>query len=159
MNNNSDISDINSEYYINHGKLLCSSFKRLLKRGLLENSHHSSSEIVQLFQAPFVLLSHGTEQDPVFNFGNRMALELFELEGYQLLQMPSRKSAESVERSERGKFLKTVSDDGFIENYSGIRISATGQRFLIENAIVWNVVNENNVMHGQAAMFKHWKYI
>lgn len=151
--------DINTDFYLNHGKLLCTSFKRLIKWDLLENTQHSISEIEQLFQAPFVLLSHGIEQDPIFNFGNRIALELFELDWYELLQMPSHQSAESVERTEREKFLKTVSDNGFIENYSGIRISATGQRFLIDNAIVWNVTDENNVKYGQAAMFRHWKNI
>ncbi len=151
--------DINTDFYLNHGKLLCSSFKRFIKRDLLEKCQPSSPEIVQLFEAPFILLSHGVEKDPLFNFGNRMSLELFELDWQQCLQMPSRLSAELVERSEREKYLEVVSANGFIENYSGIRISATGQRFLIESAIVWNVMDENNIKVGQAAMFKHWKNI
>ncbi len=156
MNN---VPNINTDYYINHGKLLCSSFKHFIKRDLLENCQQSSAEIVQLFDAPFVLLSHGTEKDPIFNFANRMALELFALDWHQCLQMPSHLSAELGERSEREKYLKAVSANGFIENYGGVRISATGQRFLIERAIVWNVIDENNVRVGQAAMFKHWSNI
>jgi len=29
-----------------------------------------------LFEAPFVLISHGTEEDPILNYGNRLALWL-----------------------------------------------------------------------------------
>lgn len=152
-------AQLNSDFYLRHGQLLCASFKRLIKRDLLENKHRSQTEIRQLFDAPFVLLSHDMQQDPLFNFGNRMALELFELDWQQLLQLPSRHSAEQGERKQREKYLKKVNTNDFIEHYSSIRISATGQRFVIKNAIVWNLVDENNKKQGQAAMFNDWQHI
>ena len=49
--------------------------------------------------------------------------------------------------------------DGFVDDYSGVRISATGRRFFIEKATVWNVRDERGEFAGQAAMFRHWEYL
>jgi hypothetical protein len=46
-----------------------------------------------------------------------------------------------------------VGRDGFIDDYAGTRISATGRRFRIERAVVWNLIDAAGVRHGQAAMF------
>lgn len=73
--------------------------------------------------------------------------------------MPSRLSAEPVSREERARLLAEVSKNGFIDNYTGVRISRTGKRFLIEHAIVWNLLDEQGVYRGQAAMFRDWKYL
>lgn len=77
----------------------------------------------------------------------------------EILGMPSRLTAEAPERSEREKFLKEVTEKGFISNYSGIRISKTGKRFLIKEATVWNLVDETGRLHGQAACFSEWENI
>ncbi len=53
--------------------------------------------------------------------------------------LPSRKSAELPNREERAQILAEVSSKGFIDNYSGVRISHTGKRFRIERATVWNL--------------------
>jgi hypothetical protein len=45
---------------------------------------------------------------------------------------------------------------GFVDDYAGVRISRTGKRFRIEQAIVWNVVDAEGKDHGQAATFAHW---
>lgn len=68
--------------------------------------------------------------------------------------MPSRLSAEAPLREERQALLERVSRDGFIDDYAGIRISARGTRFRIENAVVWNLIDAAGVRHGQAAMFE-----
>ena len=49
--------------------------------------------------------------------------------------------------------LDRVTSSGFIDDYAGIRISAKGRRFRIENAIVWNLIDADGVRHGQAATF------
>jgi hypothetical protein len=48
---------------------------------------------------------------------------------------------------------------GFIENYSGVRISATGQRFEIQNAIIWPLISENGTIRGEAATFTDWRML
>jgi hypothetical protein len=48
---------------------------------------------------------------------------------------------------------------GFIDDYKGVRISGTGKRFLVEQAIVWNVVGAEGEPLGQAATFSKWKFL
>jgi hypothetical protein len=109
-----------------------------------------------LFELPWVVVSHGTEADPVLNFGTRKALELWECSWEQLVSMPSRLTAEPVHRDERARLLARVAEHGFIDDYVGIRISRTGKRFRIANATVWNVVDDEGRPAGQAAAFAEW---
>lgn len=111
-----------------------------------------------VFNADFALLSHNTAADPTFNYANRTALDLFELDWSALLSLPSRYSAESGERGAREAFMQRVREHGFVDDYSGVRISSRGQRFMIKQAVVWNVVVDG-VIHGQAAMFSHWQML
>jgi len=109
-----------------------------------------------LWEAPAVILAHGTEADPLFFFANRAALVRFDCAVEGLVGRPSRFSAEAPVREERQALLDRVKRDGFIADYAGVRISATGQRFRIEQATVWNLVDEAGALHGQAATFSRW---
>jgi len=110
----------------------------------------------RLFEAPFILLSHGTEVDPVLNYGNRAALTLWEMSWDEFTRLPSRLTAEAPDREERARLLAAVSTRGFIEDYSGVRRSHTGRRFKIARATIWNLLLPNGAFYGQAAMFDHW---
>lgn len=70
--------------------------------------------------------------------------------------MPSRFSAEPAAREDRKRLLDLVTSQGFIDNYSGIRIAKSGKRFLIEHATVWNLLGQGGQVLGQAAAFDHW---
>jgi hypothetical protein len=131
-------------------ELIASSFARLLQRPLVEPV---GDVVAALWSAPSAVVAHGVEDDPLFFFGNRAALAAFECDVEGFVGMPSRHSAEPELRDERQRLLDRVSSDGFIDDYRGIRISATGRRFRIEQAIVWNLVDENGLRHGQAACF------
>jgi hypothetical protein len=109
-----------------------------------------------MWNLPAVVLAHGTESDPIFFYGNRAALDLFEVEAEDFIRMPSRLSAEPLRREERARLLARVTEYGFIEDYSGFRISATGRRFHIERATVWNLTDRAGAIHGQAATFDRW---
>ena len=109
-----------------------------------------------LWLAPAAIVAHGTEPDPVFFYGNRLALELFGMDFAAFTRLPSRFSAEPLLREERALLLERVTRDGFIDDYSGIRIAACGRRFRIERATVWNLVDAAGLRHGQAAMFAQW---
>ncbi len=146
------------EAIILHSQRLLYSFKHWTGRSLLEFSD-SSLEIAQtLFEAPFVLISHGTEPDPIFNYGNRRALELWQLDWQQFTRMPSRQTAEQVVQEERNRLLAEAATKGF-SYFSGIRISSTGQRFQIEDGILWNVLDEKHQRCGQAAVFSNCRFI
>ncbi|HCF25996.1 MAG TPA: MEKHLA domain-containing protein [Cyanobacteria bacterium UBA11049] len=141
---------------INHSQRLLHSFQHWTGRSLLE-VNGSPVEIAQaLFEAPFVLVSHGTEADPIFNYGNRRALELWEFSWEDFTQMPSRKCVEPVKQEERDRLLAAAATKGYIDNYSGVRISSTGKRFQIEDVILWNVLDEQNQRCGQAAVFSKY---
>lgn len=147
---------LNYDFYANHADLLCQSYKHVTGRSLLPQKSAFTEPIEALFSATFALVSHGTEADPIFNFGNQTALSLFEMTWEQFTTLPSRKSAEPMNRAERQRLLDQVTQTGYIDNYRGVRISATGQRFLIEDAIVWNLTDDQGHYRGQAAVFERW---
>jgi hypothetical protein len=112
-----------------------------------------------LWEAPLVVASHGTEPDPVFNYGNRAALALFETTWERFTAMPSRLSAEAPARGERAALLARVTTNGYIADYSGIRVTTTGRRFRIRRATVWNVLDETGRAAGQAVAFGEWEWL
>ncbi len=144
-----------------HAALLRSSFARLMPHAILPGTDNLSPSVYAkaLFESPAVILSHGLQDDPIFNYGNRAALDLFEMDWDSLTQLPSRKSAEPLNRAERDRLLEAVASKGFIDDYSGVRISSSGRRFLIPKAIVWNLVDADGKLHGQAATFSQWEYL
>ena len=129
--------------------LIAESFQRLTGQKLIDSDG-------DLWTAPRAILAHGTEPDPVFFYGNALALSLFEMTPEQFAQLPSRLSAEPVHRDERARLLDRVTRDGYIDDYAGIRVSATGRRFRIEQAVVWNLIDAEGTIHGQAATFDRW---
>ena len=133
--------------------LIVESFARLAGGGLLGEPEVSPTA---LWAAPTAVLAHGTEPDPLFFYGNRLALELFEVTAQQLVGTPSRLSAEAGDRAQRANLLDQVSRHGVIKDYAGVRISAAGRRFRIEQATVWNLIDSSGRNHGQAAAFAHW---
>ena len=139
-------------------RLIVTSHHRVVGRPLLERAWADDRELAQaLWTAPRAVVAHGTQPDPVFCYGNRMALELFELDFAAFTALPSRYSAEPVAREERAALLERVSHHGFIDDYSGVRISSSGKRFRIRNATVWNLIGSDGACHGQAATFSNWE--
>jgi hypothetical protein len=137
-----------------HAELLLNSHRSFLKRDLLDPS---AAEIGRaLYDAPMVVLAHDTAADPMFFYGNLAAQRLFEMNWEALVQLPSRFSAEQVAREERQRLLDLVTRQGYIDNYAGVRIAKSGKRFLIEQATVWNLLDQKGQVIGQAAAFADW---
>ena len=139
-------------------RLVLANYRRLLGRDL-GGITVGPEAARQLFDAPFAVLSalgpFGADHN--FNYANRTALELFEYSWDELMGKPSSASAEPVHREERRKLLDEVGRSGFIENYSGIRISKNGRRFRIKKATVFNLLDDCGVYAGQAATFSDWE--
>lgn len=142
-----------------HAGLLCSSYHRWTGRKLLPDSIPGQDFAQALFNANFALVSHGTEADPVFNYGNAVALRLFEMDWTAFIQLPSRLSAEPVSQAARDVLMRKVTTQGFVDDYRGTRISASGRRFVIEQTTVWNLVDDQGRYQGQAARFDCWTYV
>lgn len=111
---------------------------------------------VELWSMPRAVVAHGTEEVPVFFFGNALALELFALPAERFIGMPSHESAEPSLRAERAGMLARLERDDVVTGYSGVRLAADGRRFRIERAVIWNLVDERGIRHGQAATFAQW---
>ena len=139
--------------------LLLESFRRWTGRELLDRIGSPEDQARALFAAPFVVASHCSEEEPVLNYGNRMALELWEMSWEQFIRTPSRLTAEPVNRPERERMLTQAAARGWIDDYRGVRISGTGRRFLVEDAIVWTIVDAEDRQHGQAATFARWTFL
>lgn len=136
-----------------HAELLISSYHRLTGKVLVQQEQPAEGIYRALFEAPYAVVSHNTEDDPVFNYANQTALRIFEMNWTEFTRLVFRKSAEPVHRSERERLLARVSRHGFIDDYRGVRISSTGNRFMIEDATVWNLIDVRGEFCGQAAVF------
>ena len=140
-----------------HVRLLTQSYCALFERPIIDGVDEPS--VQQVCNADFALVSHGTEADPLFNFGNDLALTLFERSFEDFVQLPSRKSSGQTRDEDRIRLLDEVTRNGFIENYSGVRVSASGRKFEISNAVVWKVDDEHGIYQGQAAKISTWRYL
>ena len=137
---------------------LLNSYARYVGTDLIDRSGTAEEQAQRLFDAPFVVVSHGTQADPILNSANAIALLLWAMPLEQFLQTPSRLTAEPVHRDERERMLEQTRRKGYIDDYQGIRISSTGRRFRIDRATVWNVVDEQGQPAGQAATFSEWVF-
>ena len=144
-----------SDAWIAQTQRLLNSFRHWLGRDLIPRSS-PTDESAALFSADFVVVSHGTETDPKLNYGNRQALLLWQMSSEEFLGTPSRETAEPVHREERAQLLRQTREQGYIDDYTGIRIAADGQRFQIHQAIVWNLIDDAGHHAGQAATFADW---
>ena len=141
-----------------HAALLSDSFERLTGEELI-GGLKGRARAEALFGAPFAVVSHDTADDPVFNYANRTAMALFEMSWREFTKLPSRHSAEPVDREERARLLAEVTRNGYIKNYSGVRVSKTQRRFVIDQATVWNLIDGEGIYRGQAAAFGSWRYL
>jgi PAS domain S-box-containing protein len=134
-------------------RLLRDSYQRFTGLSLIPDKIEDSQAADWLYRvAPFGILAHNTASDPVFIYGNKAAQSLFGYSWDELTALPSRLSAEAPQREERQRFLEQVQRNGFVSGYSGIRITKDGRRFRIENATVWQLVDDSETHRGQAAM-------
>ncbi|MEK7237856.1 MAG: MEKHLA domain-containing protein [Nitrospirota bacterium] len=138
---------------------LLNSYRHWTSRELIERICEPDVQAYRLFHTPFVVVSHGAESDPILNYGNQVALDLWEMAWGQLVQTPSRLTAEPVNRAEREGMLEQAKSQGYFDSYRGVRITSTGRLFLVENALIWNVMDAEGQRVGQAATFSQWTWL
>lgn len=145
--------------WVRHSGLLLRSYAKHTGSVLMAAGGGPEAEAERLFAAPFVVVSHGARTDPLLNYGNRVALALWEMSPAALIATPSRLTAEPMLREARERLLEQVARDGFASGYEGVRISATGRRFRISGVTVWNVDDDAGAPAGQAATFARWTFL
>lgn len=142
--------------WVERTQRLLNSYRQWVGQELIERSGTLAEQSQRLFEAPIVVVAHGVEADPLLNYGNAVALQLWELPLDRFLGTPSRETAEPVERAERTRLLERTLAQGYVDDYQGVRVSSTGRRFLIKQATVWNVMDPAGQRCGQAATFAEW---
>ena len=144
-------------FLLEHARLLLDSHRRLTGRHLVPAAVPPEQAARDLYFAPFVVLSHNAEADPLFTYANLTAQRLFCMPWAEIVGMPSRYSAEAMQREDRQRLLERVARSGFVDDYQGVRVDKTGRRFLVSNATVWNLTDRTGQPVGQAAAFSQWQ--
>ena len=136
-----------------YSALLVASYQKQTGQPLLAEG----ADLAQrLYEAPFVVISHGMQADPVFCYANLVAQQLWQMEWAEFTAMPSRLSAEPMLQAERDRLLDTAHRLGYVENFAAIRIAKNGQRFELADNVLWNVVDVDGVQQGQACVIRRW---
>jgi hypothetical protein len=117
-----------NDYLSGHAELLIASYRRLTGKALAPQQLAGVDKYRALYHAPYGVVSHNTEDDPICNYGNKTALGLFEMDWPTFTRLPSRKSAELENRAERQRLLLRVAKDGLIDGYRGIRLSVSARQ-------------------------------
>ena len=138
---------------------LLDSYRHWVGNDLIERMSDAHEQARTLFEAPVVVVSHGVEPDPILNYGNQTALALWELSWDQFIKTPSRLTAEPDDRAERERMLTQARAKGYYDGYRGVRISSTGKRFFVEQALIWTVIDLAGRPIGQAATFSRWSTV
>jgi len=134
-------------------QLLSDSYARLLGVPLVPQPMSAADAAEWLYEhAPFAVLAHNTDPDPVFIYGNKAAQRRFEYSWDEITRLPSRLSAEAPNREERQQFLARVERLGYEAGYKGVRVTQSGRRFMIEEATLWQLLDEQGKLHGQAVL-------
>lgn len=140
-------------------QIILNSYQKLLGKDLIDRQVSEEEQAKNLFFSSFAVLSHGTQSDPIYNYGNQIALQLWERDWDELMKMPSCLSVEVILREDRQKILEATQKQGFIENFQGIRLSKTGKRYKINDITLWNLIDEHDCYCGQAATFSQWELL
>jgi PAS domain-containing protein len=136
---------------------MCDSFSRLVGRPLILDAESPAALAAWLYdKAPFGLLAHDAEIDPRFTYANKTAQRAFEYNWDEFTCLRSRLSTEPDRREDRDRLLEAVAQRGFVEGYRGVRISKSGRRFWVEDVTMWNLVDDDGIRRGQAAVFLRW---
>lgn len=143
-----------NNYQAAHAALLLESFQRLVGRPLIDAAATPEDTARTLFYAPLIVVSHGAEADPILNYGNAVALKLWETDWDAFTKTPSRHTAEPMLREARDRLFDKVNTNGFADNYEGIRITTSGKRFKIKDGIIWSLIDGDGKPFGHAATFE-----
>ena len=115
------------------------------------------SKVIQLFNWTKPVIAHDNQNDPLINYSNYLALQLWSRSWEEMIGLPSKLTAPIQERKNRSSTLRQVMKNNAIKGYEGIRINSKGQIFSIKDVYIWTVWDEESKPFGQAATFYKWE--
>jgi len=115
----------------------------------------------------YAVLSHGTQDDPIYCYFNRAALLAFEFPEPEVYRLPSRYSApDGTVRTERDSIIRSVAEtrgdgdgDEVVVLEGAVRRKDSGELFQIERVLLWNVYDRDGNRVGQTAIFDRDKVV
>jgi hypothetical protein len=139
-----------------HVQRILRSYQRWFGQDLLPVQGTPLEQARQMFEAPMAVHSHNHAVDPIFNYANRFTLKVYAMSWDEMLQTPSRLTADPSDRDERMRLVAAAIAKGWATGLSASRFNRLGQRFHIKDAVVWNVLTEDGSLLGQASTFTAW---
>jgi hypothetical protein len=103
-------------------------------------------------QCIYPIASHDNSNEPLFNYANQAALNLFKMTSFEMIGLPSKASVLLTNQEDRSLLLKHVTEQGFIQHYQGQRVASDQSLFNIQDATVWNLIDGFKKYHGQAVI-------
>ena len=134
-------------------------FGRTLLASQSPESIGATSAAQELFATSSPVLAHNGSSDPTLVYANAAALRLWDRPWAEMVGMPSRLTAAEQERKERANALQSAQQCDAYKGYQGIRIDRQGRQFVINNARIWTLWDEQGSRCGQAASFSSWWWI
>lgn len=128
------------------------SFRRLLGRELMPRSGNPAEDARRLFDLPQAVLAHDTSPAPLLDWANLAAAKAFDATPEALLGRPSADTAPADATADRRALFDKLAARGFVTGYSGVRVSLTGRRFVIDDVTVFEVTNAVGRPAGHAAV-------
>lgn len=101
----------------------------------------------------FGVLSHGTQPDPIFNYGNKASLELFGYKIEELCRTASRLSTVPELMNDRDTLIQDIETRGYGYIADAVRVKYDGELFVIDSILVWTVFDEADKRIGLAAVY------
>ncbi len=144
---------------ISHSRLIADSYQFWTGLEILPGTANDLELSHAMYFSPFVIVSHGLENDPVFNYGNLQAQQLWQLSWREFTSMPSRLSAEPIEQDQRERLLAEARKRGITYLDQAIRINKEGKKFYIKDVALFNLQNNKNKYLGQGAVYAKWEFI
>ncbi|MEI6239551.1 MAG: MEKHLA domain-containing protein [Planctomycetia bacterium] len=138
--------------WVRRAAVILDSFRRHIGRDLVERSDDPAEDARRLFDLPQAVLAHDTSPAPLLDWANLAAARAFDATPETLLGRPSADTAPADATADRLALFDVLAHQGFVTGYSGVRVSLTGRRFIIDDVTVFALVDDAGRPAGHAAV-------
>jgi len=140
--------------FVTRATVILDSFRRCVGRELIDRSGDAAEDARRLFDLPLAVLAHDTAPQPLLDWANQAAARAFDATPESLLGKLSSATAPPDATADRHQLFEILARRGFVTGYSGVRISFTGRRFIIDDVTVFALVDEAGRPAGHAAVIR-----
>jgi len=152
---------IYSPFLKEQSRLIVESYEFVTGRTLRDVNANATGEDLaqQLYESEKAVLSHDRivhlhQWDNIYNYANQTALKLFERTFEQQVQLFSTRSAgaDHSSQNDRNSLLAQCLAKGYVE-FDGERVSASGNKVVLKEACLFNLIDDRGIFRGQAVIF------